>query len=80
MMDTSKHTLSTLFGQLGLANDLHSINQFIASHRLPLGTTLAQADFWTPAQASLLSEALAEDSDWAEVVDELAAQLSKPMH
>jgi len=29
------------------------------------------ADFWNEAQAAFLSEAVAEDSEWCELVDEL---------
>jgi hypothetical protein len=32
---------------------------------------LPQADFWSASQASFLREAVADDSDWCEVVDEL---------
>ncbi|WP_432720952.1 DUF2789 domain-containing protein [Jeongeupia wiesaeckerbachi] len=75
-MDTSHHTLAVLFKQLGLPDDAHSIRQFIASHRLAADTELAAAPFWTAAQSEFLAEALDDDSDWAELVDELAATLS----
>ncbi len=75
-MDTSKHTLSRLFEQLGLDADPGSIEAFVSSHGpIPKSTTLADADFWSPAQAGFLREAIAEDSDWAEPVDELDAIL-----
>ena len=35
----------------------------------------ADAPFWTPAQADFLRQALAEDADWSEEVDELAVLL-----
>ena len=35
------------------------------------GVQLAEAAFWTPAQAGFLREAILEDADWAEVIDEL---------
>ena len=44
--------------------------------RLPDSLPLADAPFWTPAQAALLREALNQDADWAEAADELAARLS----
>ena len=50
---------------------------FLARHHLEEGTALPDAPFWNPAQASFLREALAEDSDWAEQVDELALQLTR---
>ncbi len=70
-MDTSEHTLSTLFAQLGLDNEPAAIDRFIQEHKLPAGTELAKAAFWNPAQASFLQEAWRADSDWVEVIDEL---------
>jgi hypothetical protein len=75
-MDTSKHDLSTFFQQLGLPNSPQEINHFISTHQLPAGVVIARADFWTSAQASFIREALLQDSDWAEVADELAARLT----
>ena len=74
-MDMSLHTLSTLFEQLGLANDDAAIDQFVIEHSLPPEVSLADAPFWTPSQAMFLREALADDSDWAEIVDYLDARL-----
>lgn len=63
---------SELFAQLGLPSDEAGIRAFIVGHSpLPEHTALADAPFWTPAQAALLREELAEDADWAEVVDQL---------
>lgn len=75
-MDTGSHDLPALFAQLGLPNDQHSINTFLASHELPSGVSLPQADFWSLAQARFLAEALRDDAEWAEAVDEMAALLS----
>ncbi|WP_265588330.1 DUF2789 family protein [Chitinilyticum piscinae] len=36
-----------------------------------------EASFWRPSQADFLRQALMEDSEWAEVVDELAVLLSR---
>lgn len=75
-MDTSKHTLTTLFEQLGLPADEASIEQFVRRHApLPQDTTLAKAPFWNEGQAHFIAEGLADDSDWAEVIDELDAML-----
>lgn len=76
-MDTSRHDLPSLFAQLGLPGDAKAIDAFLASHRLARGLALPDAPFWTPAQAGFLREALADDSDWAELADELAMLLSK---
>lgn len=75
-MDTCPHNLPALFAQLGLPNDATSINDFIISHELPAGTSLAKAAFWNPAQACFLREALDDDAEWAEVADEMAMLLS----
>ncbi len=75
-MDTSRHSLSTLFAQLGLSGDPASIERFIAEHA-PLDPTIIVADavFWAPAQASFLRQQLQADADWAELVDELSLKL-----
>jgi hypothetical protein len=75
-MDTSEHSLSSLFKQLGLPTGKADIETFLREHRLAEGQALPKAPFWNKAQAQFLSEALANDSDWAEVVDELAVLLS----
>jgi len=75
-MDTTTHDLTTLFEQLGLAGDASSIDAFIESHRpLAARVRLAEAPFWNEGQSAFLDEALNEDSDWAERVDELDVRL-----
>lgn len=71
-MDQPIHQFSDLFAQLGLPADEASIRQFIAT-RAPLRTDidLADAPFWTPAQAAFLQEEKLEDADWAELIDQL---------
>ncbi len=75
-MDTTAHTLTTLFDQLGLPSQDSAIEQFIAAHK-PLGDdlNLLEAEFWSDGQRAFLQESLAEDSDWAEVVDQLDSLL-----
>ena len=76
-MESSIHGLRDLFGQLGLPDDVGSIEAFIAAHRpLPAGVALADAAFWTPSQAQFLREEIADDADWAEIVDTLGNLLS----
>lgn len=76
-MQSPIHTLGDLFKQLGLPGDATAIDRFIATHRpLAKGLPLADAPCWTPAQAQFLREELADDADWAEVVDSLSALLS----
>ncbi|MBS97378.1 MAG: DUF2789 domain-containing protein [Oceanospirillaceae bacterium] len=75
-MDTSTHTLSTLFEQLGLPSDNQAIDRFIQNHQLfSEEVPLHKATFWSDAQAEFLREAIVSDSDWAEVVDDLNARL-----
>lgn len=75
-MDQSIHRFAELFTQLGLPSDEPGISQFIAAHH-PLATDIALADapFWTPAQAAFLREEIHRDADWAELVDQLDAAL-----
>lgn len=75
-MDQPIHPFTDLFAQLGLPSDEQSIRQFIASHTpLAADIALAEAPFWTSAQASFLREEILEDADWAEVVDQLNVAL-----
>ncbi|MGC8120028.1 DUF2789 domain-containing protein [Marinobacter sp. VGCF2001] len=75
-MDTSKHSLSTLFEQLGLPSEQTEIEEFIARNSpLPTEVAIQDAPFWSESQSHFLEEGLEEDSDWAEVIDELDAQL-----
>ncbi|HEX5676173.1 MAG TPA: DUF2789 domain-containing protein, partial [Azonexus sp.] len=76
LMERPVHSLNTLFAQLGQPSDEASIAQFIESHRpLPDDVLLHEAAFWTPSQAAFLREAILDDADWAEVADELNADL-----
>ena len=78
-MDKSNHHFSELFAQLGLPCDAPGIQQFIATHApLPAQLRLAEAPFWVPAQATFLREALLQDSDWAELADQLSNALRAP--
>lgn len=75
-MEPGTHSLRNLFEQLGLAGDAASIERFVATHRpLPEGVHLADAPFWSKAQAQFLREEVAEDADWAEIVDQLNLML-----
>lgn len=71
------HTaLADLFAQLGLAHQPSDINQFIDQHKgLAPAVRIEQATFWTRQQADFLKTALNEDSEWAEVIDQLSLLL-----
>ncbi|MCH7742780.1 MAG: DUF2789 domain-containing protein [Proteobacteria bacterium] len=74
-MDFSRHNINTLFQQLGLPATESDIDSFFSRHKLDPETRLTDADFWTEAQAAFLKEALEEDADWTEIVDQLDARL-----
>ncbi|WP_010116700.1 DUF2789 family protein [Acinetobacter sp. P8-3-8] len=70
-------TLELLFEQLGLDADQTSIDNFVASHQLPEGVMMHQADFWSPSQREFLSSHWQKDDEWAIVVDTLNELLSQ---
>lgn len=70
-MEFLTHDLSALFAQLGLANDELNLHRFIHEHRLDHQTLLPEAAFWTQSQANFLRDALWDDSDWSEAIDQL---------
>lgn len=75
-MDTSAHTMNTLFEQLGLPFHDDDIDTFVDQHKpVPPQLVLSEAGFWTTAQAAFLREAIDSDSDWAELVDQLDTRL-----
>ena len=74
-MDETPSTLQTLFEQLGLASDPASIEAFIEKHSLAEDVKLADAPFWSAAQAQFLKEKLLADDNWAIVIDELNTRL-----
>lgn len=77
-MDTTIHRFHDLFAQLGLPNDSASIQAFLMRHA-PIASEvhLPEAPCWTPAQSAFLEEALQQDSDWSELVDQLNAALQQ---
>lgn len=78
-MNKTFHRFSELFAQMGLPTSSSDIETFLRQHS-PLAGDIALADaaFWTPAQAAFLREEWREDADWAEVVDQLNAALRAP--
>ncbi len=67
-METSVHTFSSLFEQLGLDESDQAIESFIQNHSpLAKGVELHEAEF--------LRQAKADDADWAELVDQLSVAL-----
>ncbi len=75
-MEAPRHSMNDLFSQLGLPAGSEEIERFIATHGpLPATVRLADASFWTPAQAAFLRESLLVDADWSEAIDLLNEEL-----
>ncbi len=75
-MEIDQHEMSDLFEQLGLGSSPQQIEDFIKTHRNKRDTTsIYEASYWTKAQADFLKQALEQDADWAELVDQLDVML-----
>ncbi|GAA3714516.1 DUF2789 domain-containing protein [Oceanisphaera sediminis] len=74
-MEHITHPFSELFEQLGLDASHEGIEHFLSTHRLPPEVELMDAPFWSASQAGFLKEGLQDDSDWAEIIDQLNASL-----
>jgi hypothetical protein len=75
-MHLDARTLRQLFAQLGLPDEQAAIDAFILSHSpLPGHVRLPDAPFWTTAQSQLLRAGVADDAEWAAVVDTLDSML-----
>ena len=69
-------TLKLLFDQLGLDSDQASMDQFVATHQLPEGVMMHEADFWNDSQRDFIVSHWRKDDDWSLVIDELSELLS----
>ena len=75
-MEQPTHRMTDLFRQLGLPEAPEDVAAFLSTHRpLSPGTLLADAAIWSPAQSSCLREGLAQDADWAGLMDRLDISL-----
>ncbi len=70
-MDMSANNLETLFAQLGLNNSQEAMTRFAASHMLPKDVYVNNAPYWNDGQRHFLQDALRQDSEWSEAVDQL---------
>lgn len=69
-------SLVDLFNQLGLSSDEAAVEQFIQQHKgLAQSTHIEDAPFWNQAQANFIHNALLEDAEWAELIDQLNSRL-----
>ena len=71
-------SMSHLFAQLGLSDEVADIQAFIATHR-PIAHDIAlhEAAFWSSVQAEFLRVQIEEDADWAVIVDKLDSALRR---
>ena len=74
-MEPQTHTLNMLFAQLGLPDTQQEIERFIGRHSLEPQEQLADAAFWSHAQARLIREMWLADADWCVAIDELNVRL-----
>lgn len=75
-METPIHSIVSLFDQLGLNSTEEGVNNFINKNgKLSDNIELHKADFWNTSQANFLKQALDEDADWVEIVNQLDAML-----
>jgi len=71
-MESPRHTINSLFEQLGLDACDEAIAAFItAQETIPAPVPLYDGAMWNASQSAFLREAVADDADWAEVVDQL---------
>ncbi|HHF3274750.1 TPA: DUF2789 domain-containing protein [Vibrio alginolyticus] len=75
-MEMHQHGMAELFQQLGLGSSPQEMKDFINQHRHKRDSApLHEARFWTMSQANFLKQAIEEDADWAELVDQLDVML-----
>ncbi len=76
-MDTTNINMPNLFMQLGLEHNANAIDEFIMNHSLASGIPLTEAQFWSESQKHFLQEALAQDAQWSEIIDQLDTLLRR---
>ncbi len=75
-MEPAIHRFRDLLAQLGLPNEPAANRQFLTAHApLPNGISQPDTPFWSPDQSNSLQEAPLQDSDWAELADQLTEAL-----
>lgn len=75
-MEMYQHGMPELFEQLGLGNSPEEIRDFVKNHRHKRDSApIHEASFWTSSQADFLKQAIEQDADWAELVDQLDVML-----
>lgn len=75
-MELQRHSMASLFAQLGEPHDSPAIERFIQARRPLAGNVqLHEAVFWSRTQAAFLREAISDDADWAGIADALNSEL-----
>lgn len=75
-MEMGQHGMAELFEQLGLGNSPEEIKDFVKNHRHKRDSApIHEASFWTASQSAFLQQAIEQDADWAELVDQLDVML-----
>lgn len=74
-MDMSANNIENLFAQLGLDNSQDAIERFTTTHILPKEVYVNNAPYWNDGQRHFLQDALRQDSEWTEAVDQLNIML-----
>ncbi|HEY4713686.1 MAG TPA: DUF2789 domain-containing protein [Aquirhabdus sp.] len=74
-MDMSANNIENLFAQLGLDNSQDAIERFTTTHILPKEVSVNNAPYWNDGQRHFLQDALRQDSEWTEAVDQLNIML-----
>ncbi len=74
-MDMSANNIENLFAQLGLSNSTEAMERFAATHTLPKEVYVNNAPYWNDGQRHFLQDALRQDSEWTEAVDQLNIML-----
>jgi hypothetical protein len=78
-MELIEKSMTSLFAQLGEANDHAGIAHFIELHgNLSGDVHLHEAACWSASQAAFLREAMMLDAAWSSIVDELNVTLHLP--
>ncbi|WGY47731.1 DUF2789 domain-containing protein [Vibrio sp. ABG19] len=75
-MELHQHGMAELFEQLGLGSSPQEMRDFITQHKHQRDSApLHEAGFWSASQAHFLKQAIEQDADWAELVDQLDVML-----
>ncbi|ABG41695.1 conserved hypothetical protein [Paraglaciecola sp. T6c] len=75
-MENYHTTMGDLFQQLGLGDQEGDVEAFIEEHKgLRQGVHIEDAEFWSKTQAEFIRNALLEDAEWAELIDQLNTRL-----